>query len=122
MKPPALRNFVPERKDDQRERPTFYQYQPKFTPVIRFESKVESLSLMDHIPQQPHARTMLPLREVNDHRKRWNQRGQGTHYDRSTVAATPPDGRIPGLGYDKVMRENNGNFDPKQRGLRVTTY
>ena len=68
MKPPAQRNFVPERKDDQRERPSFYHGQPRFTPasVTQYKSKVEVLPFFAHIPQQLPGNMMLPLREVND--------------------------------------------------------
>ena len=131
MQPPAQRNFVPERKDDQRERPSFYHAQPRFTPasVTQYKSKVEVLPFFAHIPQQLPGNMMLPLREVNDFRKSWNQRRNGTFYNKSTVAAKPPDGRRPGLGYDHKMRSNNGNYmdywlygKVKQRGLLVKNY
>ena len=124
MRPPAQRNFVPERKDDQRERPKLYHAQPRLTPapLTQYKSKVEISPLFAHIPQQLSGNMMLPIREVNENRKMWNQRGNSAYFNKSTVAAKPPDGRRPGLGYDHKMRSNNGNIKTKDPGLLVKNY
>ena len=92
MKPPALRNFVPlERNADRMRPPTFYQAQPRFSPapLSHFKATVQNYTPFQSIPEHNPGRMQLPLREVNDFRKRLNARGVGTHYDRSTVAAKP---------------------------------
>ena len=110
MKPPALRNFVPlERNADRPRPPKFYQAQPRFTPagVSQFKAVPQKYTPFGSIPQQPIAQQSLPLREVNDFRKRLKLRGNGSHYDRSTVAAKPP----------RAQLNDNGN-DPKGYGNR----
>ena len=92
MKPPALRNFVPlERNADRMRPPTFYQAQPRFSPapLSHFKATVQNYTPFQSIPEHNPGRMQLPMREVNDFRKRLNTRGYGTHYDKSTVAAKP---------------------------------
>ena len=112
MKPPALRNFIPLERNavaDRPRPPTFYQAQPRFSPapLSHFKATVQNYTPFQSIPEHNPGRMQLPLREVNDFRKRLNARGVGTHYDRSTVAARP---------YQN--RGNNSANDPRGYGSK----
>jgi len=109
MKPPALRNFIPlERNADRPRPPTFYQAQPRFSPapLSHFKATPQAYTPFQSIPEQNPSRMQLPLREVNDFRKQLNVRGQGTHYDRSTVSVKP------------YRNANNSANDPRCYGSK----
>ena len=93
MKPPAIRNFVPlERMADKPRPPTFYQAQPKFSPapISHFKANnLQNYTPFQAIPEHNPSKMQLPLREVNNFRTNLNVRGQGNHYNRSTVSAKP---------------------------------
>ena len=121
MRPPALRNFVPEAKHAAAPRPPrFYQAQPKFgpAPISMFREADNNLTPHGSIPSANHGNASLPMREVNEHRERWNSRGDGRYFNRSTVAAVPPRA-LSGVGADLVERRNGGNWDPSQREFLV---
>ena len=112
MKPPPLRNFVPVapvREADRPRPPTFYQAQPRFSPapLSHFKATVQNYTPFQSIPEHNPWRMQLPLREVNDFRKRLNARGIGTHYDKSTVAAAL-----------RHQNRNNSANDPRGYGSR----
>ena len=72
MRPPALRNFIPEAKNAAAPRPPrFYQAQPKFgpAPVRMFREADDILTPHGSIPSANHGRVSWPLREVNQHRE-----------------------------------------------------
>ena len=122
MRPPANRNFAPEdAKASAPRTPTFYHAQPSFTipPASMRRTAPAVISQMGFIPQPQTKNVSLPLREVNDLRRVY--RGGGVPFSKSVAKAVPPS-TLKGVGADLASRTNRGNFDPKQRGLAVTSY
>ena len=122
MRPPTNRNFVPEDAKAAAPRtPTFYHAQPSFTipPASMRRTAPAVISQMGFIPQPQTKNVSLPLREVNDLRRVY--RGGGVPFSKSVAKAVPPS-TLKGVGADLASRTNRGNFDPKQRGLAVTSY
>ena len=122
MRPPANRNCVPEdSKASQPRPPTFYHAQPQFhvAPMSMHKAQLNTITQMGCIPQ-PHTNNVsLPLREISELRRVY--RGTARSYDRGGIACIPPK-TLSGIGADLESRTNRGNYDPKQRGLAVTSY
>ena len=121
MRPPANRNFVPEDAKAAAPRtPAFYHVQPTFSipPASMRKTTPDVISQMGCIPQPQTKNISLPLREVNDLRRVY--RGNGVPFSKSVAKAVPLN-TLKGVGADLASRTNHGNFDPKQRGLAVTS-
>ena len=122
MRPPANRNFVPEDAKAAAPRtPAFYHAQPTFSipPTSMRRTAPDVINQIGFIPQPQTKNASLPLREVNDLRRVY--RGNGVPFSKSVAKAVPPN-TLKGVGADLASRTNHGNFDPKQRGLPVTSY
>ena len=102
----------------------FFELEGLSLPASLFTKKIEKMNYsffnqMGFIPQPQTKNVSLPLREVNDLRRVY--RGGGVPFSKSAAKAVPPS-TLKGVGADLVSRTNRGNFDPKQRGLAVTSY
>ena len=128
MLPPGARNFVPTERDAAKPKPPlFYTAGKTFAvaPTSMFYEPENTLTPLGSVPQPNHNRVSLPLRTVNSI-TRPVIRGHGKHFDRSTVAAKPPRGfPLKALGYHEDrqnIRAGVSSYDPKQKGLLVTSY
>ena len=126
MQPPGARNFVPTHRDAAKPNaPLFYTAGPQFSVAsARMFREPESIPTpLQSVPQPGH--TSLPLRTVNSVHRRV-VRGEGKPFDRSTTAAVPPRGfPVKAVGYHEDrqnIRAGASSFDPKQKGLLVTSY
>ena len=83
------------------------------------KAQLNTITQMGCIPQ-PHTNNVsLPLREISELRRVYS--GTARSYDRGGIACIPPK-TLSGIGADLESRTNRGNYDPKQRGLAVTSY